>query len=363
MSTFEGSHAEVLTESGVRFSARVANLATTGLFLYTRETLVFGQRLSLRLLDVAVRGEVLFHSAKPQGVVVGIRAAPGALATLEAHRERFDVVHARGSEPVTEELSAQDVHRAARDLEVELQQSIEVSDTPSNAAELVDTPALGIDAVLAIYAADGAQADDAQADDAEPPPPMYAADTAINVDIALVDSVASETSMAIDPALVAAAAIDDDESIYGEVMSPLEGPVTASDIPVLDSVEESMARPSLTETLPADHSVSDATPPLEAPGPEDLRLPTLESDGHTVRFRSIETYKEQFSSHIVHGGLVVRAEPLPIGTQRMLSLVVPGAGTYALSARVIFHTVGKLGFMVDSFSVHRGRLTAMAEMN
>ena len=53
---------------------------------------------------------------------------------------------------------------------------------------------------------------------------------------------------------------------------------------------------------------------------------------------------------------MVRAAPLALGTQRMLALVIPGRAPYTVSARVIFNDGGKLGFMLDSFALHKGRL-------
>ena len=88
----QAPHAEVITQSGARFRAQVSNLASTGLFLSSTEPLAFGQRLTLKLLGVSVRGEVLFVSGQPSGAVVGVRASPTALATLEAYRDQFDVL-------------------------------------------------------------------------------------------------------------------------------------------------------------------------------------------------------------------------------------------------------------------------------
>jgi hypothetical protein len=75
-----------------------------------------------------------------------------------------------------------------------------------------------------------------------------------------------------------------------------------------------------------------------------------------VRFESNAAYSEQLQNHLRHGGLVVLAEPIAIGTQRMLALVVPGRAPYTVSARVIFHDQGKVGFMLDSFALHKSRL-------
>lgn len=99
----------------------------------------------------------------------------------------------------------------------------------------------------------------------------------------------------------------------------------------------------------------------EAPPSADASLPTLDRDGYTVRFASPDAYSVQYAANIEHGGLVVLADALPLGTQRMLALEVPGSAAYTVSARVIYHQDGKLGFMLDSFSIHKTHLKRLAE--
>ncbi len=145
-------------------------------------------------------------------------------------------------------------------------------------------------------------------------------------------------------------------------------------------VVDSAAPPASAQTpaAPAPASVempqaaSSAPPPASAasPEPESLEvegdpvpttdLPSLERDGFTVNFDSVEAYKAQFEHSLKHGGLVVSADALAIGTQRMLALKVPGADVYTVSARVVFYETGKLGFMLDSFALHRSRLQGLA---
>lgn len=99
----------------------------------------------------------------------------------------------------------------------------------------------------------------------------------------------------------------------------------------------------------------------EAPPSADASLPKLDRDGYTVRFASPDAYAVQYAANIEHGGLVVLADALPLGTQRMLALEVPGSAAYTVSARVIYHQDGKLGFMLDSFSLHKTQLKRLAE--
>ena len=187
---------------------------------------------------------------------------------------------------------------------------------------------------------------------------------------------ATPLDLSIDPELFAAAIIDDETgaSLLPEPTMPrpiLEGPATAADIPVLSVVEAPRSNGStftdrrLTlvedEPEPAHPVEASVGPEEDAECTADFDLPRLESDGYTVRFASASAYRAQYAEHISHGGMVVAASALPIGTQRMLSLVVPVVGTYTVSARVVFHTEGRLGFMLDSFGIHRERLKAMAK--
>ena len=54
------------------------------------------------------------------------------------------------------------------------------------------------------------------------------------------------------------------------------------------------------------------------------------------------------------GGLIVRSAPLPIGTQKMVRLTIPGLPEpLSLSARVGFVGSGTVGLMIDSFSKYK----------
>ena len=310
MSALDVTEAEVVTESGDHFVAPVANLGSTGLFLKTTEPLQFGQRVSLRTLGVTARGEVLFVSSNPPGVVVGLRANPTTLATLEAYRNQVEVI-AGADEP---EDPWEEKTRAG----------------PPYAVEQIEAP----DDKTPIEAALGA------AVHADAVPQLVDLSTPLEV---------------LTPY--------DTPKVDMPPLRALEGPKTFIDEAAANEDEDTIEAPAQREPAAnEDEDTIEASAQREPPA-EDEGLPTLDGDGYTVRFASASAYRRQFTSHITHGGLVARAAPLPIGTQRMLSLVVPGVGTYTVSARVIFNSTGKLGFMLDSFSVHRNRLAAMAQAN
>ena len=90
-------------------------------------------------------------------------------------------------------------------------------------------------------------------------------------------------------------------------------------------------------------------------------LPLLESDGVTLRFATADQYRAQHKANIAHGGIIVRSMPLPIGTQKFLGIEIPGRDRYTISARVTFIGDGTVGFVIDSFPIHKAQLKAFAE--
>lgn len=102
----------------------------------------------------------------------------------------------------------------------------------------------------------------------------------------------------------------------------------------------------------------ESIPPGEPASPE-ASLPELAADG-TLRFASARAFQAQFATNLVHGGIVARSSPLPIGSQKMLKFSVPGVSDdVQLSARVGFVGQGTVGFMIDTFAVNRPRLESI----
>lgn len=99
----------------------------------------------------------------------------------------------------------------------------------------------------------------------------------------------------------------------------------------------------------------------DAPSPTEGSLPELTADG-TLRFASPGAFKSQFDANLVHGGVVARSTPLPIGSHKMLRFEVPGvASDVQVSARVGFVGQGTVGFMIDTFALQRPRLEALLQ--
>ncbi len=95
-----------------------------------------------------------------------------------------------------------------------------------------------------------------------------------------------------------------------------------------------------------------AVDPNEDTGIE-VQLPELEDDG-TLSFASPASFKAQYTTDILKGGLMARSPPLPIGTQKMIRVTIPGmAEVVAVSAHVGFVGGGTVGLMIDSFAKHK----------
>jgi hypothetical protein len=114
---------------------------------------------------------------------------------------------------------------------------------------------------------------------------------------------------------------------------------------------------SVSSAPPPQQQQPAAAPPAALPGD----LPVLEPDGVTLRFGSADQYRTQHKANIQHGGIIVRASPLAIGTQKFLGIEVPGRERYTVSARVTFIGEGTVGFVIDSFAIHKAQLKSFTD--
>jgi len=350
------------------FEASLANLSERGAFLRTGADLRFRDTLLVRVLELELRAEVLLVSEAPAGVVVTfLDPSASVRAVLAKHEGEVEVLPGQGvepSDPWTEDTAASGDMEALPDA---LDGTTE-EDFPQDLVKL----ATGDLAPVSESAADGLDPDlwaAAMMDDGLP-------------EVSILDPVPaiSHTEPGVE-------AFDPLEGPFDDVTNPQDQGVTAGrspsepptwdsmipqdtlprgpeafpalEVPVDDLIDEPITTPQpMLEPAPAPAAAADVNAPA-APQAQEA-LPTLDRDGYTVRFDSAATYTEQLQTHLRHGGLVVRAEPIAIGTQRMLALVVPGQAAYTVSARVIFHDQGKLGFMLDSFALHKNRLEQLA---
>lgn len=374
--------ARVRTREGVTFECAVANLTELGAFLRTSADFVLRQRLTIELFDRTLDAVVLFVSHDPPGVVVAYECDLHTQARLLGEQDSVEVLPDQGFdldqpwaedtaagvtlgageepdpvfEPVEElpKLGSDDlvpiVEEEPADLdpllfaaamkddalgrvdslsELPMLDPVDTNELASTAPELDPVPGLPEDSPFAPASSFGAGRPAAASSDRLVP-------------MAPSDQVIVPPPPPPEPALTLASA-------EAAASTDAEVPVDVS-IPVDDLAED---------LTPIGSQLTDPEPSTKGPAVEDevsRTLPTLDSDGFTVRFESAEAYRLQFDSNLRHGGLVVRAAPLSIGTQRMLALSVPGHEPYTVSARVVFHEPGKLGFMLDSLALHKGRL-------
>jgi hypothetical protein len=106
--------------------------------------------------------------------------------------------------------------------------------------------------------------------------------------------------------------------------------------------------------------ISGQIPGTSAPPPE---LPLLDTDGCTIAFSSFAHFRAHYETTMMHGGIIVRADPMMVGQQRALVLRIGQyEESYSLVGRVAFNGKdGSVGFMIESFLNHRPFLEGLAQ--
>lgn len=422
MAVLKPCAALVRTESGAPYDCTVANLSGAGAFLRTSADLKFRENLQVELLGVVLQAEVLFVSREPVGVVVAFEAEEVLRERLAQSQDEVEVLVSQGIElddpwdddtaagmsevPHYDEAPVPDLPKlGASDLDaLESQPVLDADPAPFDpslmaaalfddsssdvAVHEVDVPKTEPETISEEFVSLADPASDLASDLAVPAPlPLELVafaetneETAASIE--LLEATLPPDEMAIvlasappDVAEVDAPPVTQPSSdlplihIESVVLEPADlSPEAVSEVELpaeaLSAAEEPAAAPEVEPPpaeLPAE-ALSAAEKPAAAPEveppPADL-LPTLERDGFTVSFESTAAYKTQFDASLRHGGLVVSASPLSIGTQRMLALNIPGSDVYTVSARVVFAEPGKLGFMLDSFALHKSHLESL----
>lgn len=87
MASIQSAH--VVLESGDDFTARIANLTPSSVFVQTKKHLPFRERVTVTFFSVSVQGYVVHASLDPVGVVVALEASPEVRVMIE---ERMDQV-------------------------------------------------------------------------------------------------------------------------------------------------------------------------------------------------------------------------------------------------------------------------------
>jgi hypothetical protein len=375
MVTRDQQVAKVRTRSGLELSATVANLTSRTVFLGTPQVLAFRERVQVELLGLSLEGEVVLSATIPRGVVVALEPSAELKPFLEQQELKVRVVSPRkdGSEhfPRSERVRAAYAQRMAMEAApsdgprepsaVVSRQPLPPSPVPARpdlsravtrSLKGVSEPMVPLPTIEDPQAVSGPQRTESIEVDAaaiEGAVPVRSIDVA-GLSLAAMKPAPSADLRALESAL--------------EKLETLEPAPTWPELPAVEgsfgsaSVEHaagpSFAQPEADEPSPWETGETVCPAKQEADG-----LPTLEADGVTVSFGSVEAYQAQLEAHLARGGLVVRAASLPIGTQRMLVLCVPGRRPHRVRARVIFHEPGRLGFMVDAFAQQRPQLLAL----
>lgn len=88
--------AQVIPEKGAEFEATVSNLATSSLFVISREKLSFREAVTVKFERVAVHGEVAFLCREPPGAVIVFRPSPEAIDFIENEMDEILIVEGGG---------------------------------------------------------------------------------------------------------------------------------------------------------------------------------------------------------------------------------------------------------------------------
>lgn len=372
-----------LTE-GATFECSVANLCERGVFLRTSADLTFRQRLKVDLLGLSLYGQVLYVSADPPGAVVSLEADIEAQAQLIRAQDDVEVLADQKvplDEPWAEDTAAgvtfEDPGATAEGPafepaaeepppKLETGDLVPIADTgaegtldPLLFAAAMQDDAIGVEAGT-IPMLDPVESTKMEATEPSPfdEPPLPSASTDEAVEVPLDDLSSDLHEPELPPPLDA---LPDEAVVTAPSLAPVSAPGVLVPPPPAPASGSAPSAPAPSAAAPSAPAPAAAVAPAAGPTTDDITstLPELGSDGYTVRFDSPEAYRTQFESNLRHGGLVVRAGPLAIGTQRMLALAIPGQEAYTVSARVVFHEPGKLGFMLDSLALHKNKLAGL----
>jgi hypothetical protein len=363
-----GLTAVVTTLAGRSFEVPVTNLTSRSLFVRTAQPLTFGDDVILSLFGQTTAAVVAFVAHQPRGAVLVMTPTDKLEAAIEKHQESVEVMAAP---PVDA-----DAWREITNTEALLADALPEPDDRTH--ELTAPPEAGDGPAIeqrSSPAAEGPTTDPRV--DPEPPNAAVAriglvqrAGLGPSDRDAVRDPVGDPaTRAARDPARIPARDAARPEAARDparpEAARGAARPEAARDAARPEAApprpDPAPRRPSSPPSRPSLSVPEPRTDPAGSETEDDSPVPRLERDGYTVRFGSRASYRAQHDSHLEHGGLVVRAPPMKVGEQKMLVLDVPGCDRYTVSARVVFNQPGQVGFMLDSFSLHRDRLRRMAE--
>ncbi len=88
----------------------------------------------------------------------------------------------------------------------------------------------------------------------------------------------------------------------------------------------------------------------------------LASDGTTVVFPSLRSFRDHYQAYIQHGAILAASTPIEIGARRHLTLKIEDLTvTHRVHAVVQYRTGEALGFSIERFVDHKEPLRTIAE--
>lgn len=359
--------AKVTRTDGRSFEAKLANLTPQSLFLISREPLVFRERVSVELLGVEIEGEVAFAVAEPRlGAVIVFHAAKAVRDVLIRHLDEIEVYAlALGSDANARALAEANTPPLGSE-------SVDL--------ETVDEIPIDPDTLVPHDGAESEQAKQYPPDYTESPTPqnmpVIGAPDLYKRPPLLVKGVAKKKTPVPAPPAVTPPPIPGEprsnrgavgpDPVIRAVSAVPQAPLTMQ-LPVVQATPAPARGASRAKNLPREDATLSDTPlePIRLPIPSpsaSAELPVLEGDRCTVVFATQASFRAHYETTMMHGGIIVRAEPMIVGQQCALVLRVLSVDEhYSLIGRVAFNGKdGSVGFMIESFLHHRPMLEALA---
>jgi hypothetical protein len=388
--------ASVMRSDGRTFEAKLANLTTASLFLITRESLNFRERVSVSMLGVSVEGEVAFAIAEPRlGAVIVFQPTRAVRDVLLRHLDEIEVyavalgadpsMHKNGTveESWLESTTAAGGGKRLRTPKPSSELEVTPVDQAPPVAAIAQIPPLGSEG-LDLETVDEMPIDPdtlvphegAESDDAKKTPPDYTeSPTPQNMPVIGAPDLYKRPPLVKGPAKKAKPASskhtplpNDAAAAPGNPTVPLSTPppppsdkrvgsrAKREDPTIPDLPHDELAR------IQASIKAEPVRMPLLPSPSASAELPSLEPDACTVLFMTHAHFRAHYETTMMHGGIIVRADPMVVGQQRALVLRIAGLEEqYSLVGRVAFNGKdGSVGFMIESFLHHRPLLEALA---
>lgn len=346
--------AVVTGQSGEGFEARVTELRPNSILLALDRPLSFREQVKIELLGTMLQGEVVF--AGDREAAIAFPMSPEIFELIEAFESEEDAAE-EPPEPGGEETPApvEDAELASL-LKDGLGGAAGMPATEERRPEVLvstlDAPLHTVTDLAGVKLLESAIYAEVSAEGVMTPKDE-------------IDALAHLLTLLSDRPILARASgpADGARFEYGGMSIDLDAAALGGGVLALRASDRQRVEAMVSQLKRAidRFETQDLRPMTEEPEPDPSDVPDLGADGRTVVFRTLAQYAVQHRVNLKNGAIVLKSDPLPPGTRRDLSLVVPGArGPLHLSAQVMFQGPGTVGMSVSLSDALKSKLEAMA---